>query len=294
MPYKAFEKGLICLGKQYQENTVFEESGTSICKKGVMHYCENPLDIFDFYPLIKMDKNLIEFAEVEPLGEIYREKNKCATNKLHIESKLSLQDFIEVCIDFILDKTKQTEYLQIGNGKNDERICVRDYHARIGNKGDYVKIISDGDDTCIYNSGCNTHLVSCGDSATICNNGDIADIITSGGCIYIGNTGLSTYINDNGFYTYINNSGDYVKINSNGPGTAIVSTGKCSTIIAIGKNSIVKAKTGSWITLAEWSWVNTMMKPKCVKTEYVDGERIKEDVFYKLENGEFKEEKRWV
>ena len=29
--------------------------------------------------------------------------------------------------------------------------------------------------------------------------------------------------------------------------------------------------------------------PVCVKTEYVDGERIKEDVFYKLENGEFKE-----
>lgn len=27
----------------------------------------------------------------------------------------------------------------------------------------------------------------------------------------------------------------------------------------------------------------------CVKTEQVDGERIKEDVFYKLENGKFKE-----
>ena len=30
-------------------------------------------------------------------------------------------------------------------------------------------------------------------------------------------------------------------------------------------------------------------KPICVKTEFVDGEQIKEDTFYKLINGEFTE-----
>ena len=34
---------------------------------------------------------------------------------------------------------------------------------------------------------------------------------------------------------------------------------------------------------------NYIWIPKCVKTEYVDGERIKEDTFYKLVDGEFKE-----
>lgn len=29
--------------------------------------------------------------------------------------------------------------------------------------------------------------------------------------------------------------------------------------------------------------------PVCVKTEFVDGDRIKEDTFYRLENGEFVE-----
>ena len=66
--------------------------------------------------------------------------------------------------------------------------------------------------------------------------------------------------------------------------------------MAAGYNSMVRAKIGSWITLAEW--VNTdrtdekgnyIRKPKCVKTEYVDGERIKEDTFYKLVDGEFRE-----
>lgn len=48
--------------------------------------------------------------------------------------------------------------------------------------------------------------------------------------------------------------------------------------------------------MAEWIKTNNVDKkgrkiwiPKSVKTEYVDGEKIKEDVFYKLIDGEFKE-----
>ena len=66
--------------------------------------------------------------------------------------------------------------------------------------------------------------------------------------------------------------------------------------MAAGCNSIARAKIGSWITLAEWIRTdktdysgNYIRIPKCVKTECVDGERIKEDVFYKLVDGEFKE-----
>ena len=54
-----------------------------------------------------------------------------------------------------------------------------------------------------------------------------------------------------------------------------------------GNESVAKAKIGSWITLAEWKKVNGVYTPVCVKTEQVDGERIKEDTFYKLENGNF-------
>ena len=62
-------------------------------------------------------------------------------------------------------------------------------------------------------------------------------------------------------------------------------------ICCAGHNSTVKAKKGSWITLAEWTVdeKDNIWKPICVKTEFVDGERIKEDTFYKLTNGEFTE-----
>ena len=53
-----------------------------------------------------------------------------------------------------------------------------------------------------------------------------------------------------------------------------------------------KAKKGSWITLAEWKYDETEKNfiPFCVKTVQVDGKKIKEDTYYKLENGEFVEE----
>jgi hypothetical protein len=48
---------------------------------------------------------------------------------------------------------------------------------------------------------------------------------------------------------------------------------------------------GSWITLSEWEWSREKDRyvPVCVKTEFVDGERIKADTWYKMENGEFVE-----
>ena len=66
--------------------------------------------------------------------------------------------------------------------------------------------------------------------------------------------------------------------------------------MATGCQSQAKAKKGSWITLAEWVGTDDKNEkgfyiwiPKCVKTEYVDGERIREDVSYRLVDGEFKE-----
>ena len=54
---------------------------------------------------------------------------------------------------------------------------------------------------------------------------------------------------------------------------------------------MVKAKIRSWITLAEWEYSEEKGRsvPRCVKTEYVDGEKIKADIWYRLRNGEFVE-----
>lgn len=101
-----------------------------------------------------------------------------------------------------------------------------------------------------------------------------------------------TDLNDNGgYYAKIGSSGYSAKIGSSGDYAQINSTGEYSVIMCAGKKSAAKAKVGSWITLSEWVYNEEKGRtiPKCVKTEYVDGTRIKADTWYKLIDGEFTE-----
>ena len=223
--FKAFDKGMICLGKQYAENSTFEEAGAeTCCKEGMMHFCETPFDCLDYYPLVDENGELIEIAEVEALDKVVCEDNKCASKKIKIGAKLSFRDFLKLGIQCIIESTKPSSS---GDG------------AKIGSSGDGAKIGS---------SGYGAKIGSSGDGAKIGSSGD---------------------------YAKIGSSGDYAKIGSSG-NRAVVS--------AIGINSMIKAKTGSWITLAEY---DEERNPICVKSAMIDGENLLPDVFYTLKNGEF-------
>ena len=113
--YKAFEKGLVCKGKQYEENKVYEEPEAIPCKCG-MHFCKNPLDVLNYYPLIDNDGNLTEFAEVEALEEPKTDDGKkYCTTKLKISAKLSIFDFIKVSAE-VLRKTITKEVKESTKG----------------------------------------------------------------------------------------------------------------------------------------------------------------------------------
>ena len=98
---------------------------------------------------------------------------------------------------------------------------------------------------------------------------------------------------DSGDCAQIGSSGDCAQIGSSGDSARINCTGSNSVICCAGHGSVVKAPIGCWITLAEWEYDGAKRRyvPVCVKTEYVDGEKIKADTPYMLENGEFVEVK---
>ena len=114
--YKGFYKGLICKRetdgklfyfKQYAEDTVFEEEEADICHKG-MHFCKNPLDVLDHYPLIDDNGEMCEFAEVEALDETFtNDDRKYCTKKLKIGARLSLTEFIKASFDVTYQQIKE-------------------------------------------------------------------------------------------------------------------------------------------------------------------------------------------
>ena len=104
-------------------------------------------------------------------------------------------------------------------------------------------------------------------------------------------SGNDAQIGSSGNGAKIGSSGYGAKIGSSGNGAQIDSTGEDCVIMCAGINSVAKASKGSWVTLSEWSYSEEKNRyiPVCVKTEFVDGEKIKADTYYKLDGGVFKE-----
>jgi len=282
--YKGFNPGLICKDKQYQENTVFEEPEAKICEKG-MHFCESPFDVLDYYDLIRSDGTPNEFAEVEALDEPKTDdkKNFCS-RKLKIGVKLGLSGFIKACVDFVLEKTiAETPSENVDSGDS----------AQIGSSGNSAQIGSSGNYAQIGSSGNSAQIGSSGHYARIGSSGDYARIGSSGHYARIGSSGNSAQIGSSGDYARIGSSGNSAQIGSSGNSAQINCTGNDSVICCAGHGSVVKAPIGCWITLAEWKYDGAKQRyvPVCVKTEYVDGEKIKADTPYTLKNGEFAEVK---
>ena len=283
--FKAFEPGMICRGKQYAENTDYEEDGGEICGKGMMHYCVNPFDCLNFYDLVDGNGNFPDFAKVKALDPpVSGSDGKFATKKLHIGAKLNFAGFIKACIDYTKEQTiDNMPKSDIDPGDS----------AKIGSSGNYAQIGSSGDSAKIGSSGNYAQIGSSGDSAQIGSSGDSAQIGSSGDSDKIGSSGNYAQIGSSGNSAQIGSSGNSAQIGSSGDSAQIDSTGEDSVICCAGHGSVVKAKAGSWITLAEWEYSNKKdrLVPRCVKTEYVDGETIKADTWYRLKNGEFVEVK---
>ena len=236
--YKAFKKGLVCRDKQYAENTVFEEKEAVVCRKG-MHFCEYPLDVFDYYPLIDENGDFSEFAEVEALDEAKTDDNKkFCTTKLKVGAKISFENFIKSAFHITYEKIKKEakEATKDCEAGGDSAKLAGGYSATLAG-GDYAKL-----------AGGYSATLAGGNSATLAG-GDYATLA----------------------------GGDY----------ATLAGGKNSIMVG-GHRSVAKGGKGSVIVLVERDFCNNI---KNFRAEMVDGEKIKEDTFYKLVDGEFKEVK---
>ena len=254
--YKGFDKDLKCRGFQFEVGKEYlHKGGVKVCVSG-FHCCENPFDVLNFYPIVDDNGNFNRFCEVEGNGkEDYEEKKKCY-EKLTVKAEIGIKGLVSAMIEFVKEKVKDC--------KDSARIGSSGYSAQIGS------------------SGYSAQIGSSGDSARIGSSGKFARIGSSGYSARIGSSGYSAQIGSSGDFAQIGSSGDFAQINSEG---------KDSVICCAGHNCRVKAKKGSWITLSEWesSKEKNIYVPKCVKTEFVDGEKIRADTWYVLKDGNFVE-----
>ena len=200
--YKGFDKELKCRGFQYEVDKEYEQEGERKCCNNGFHFCENPFDVFGYYP-----PNNSRYCEVEGSGKSDNDNDdsKVSVSKLKVGIEIGLKGIIESGLKFIFDKVKWTKE----------------------------------------------------SSAT----GNYSGASATGNCSGASATGYK--------------SG--------------ASAGKGSIALATGMLAKAKGKIGAWIVVSECEKINNEYFIKDVKCAFVDGENIKEDVYYILKNGEFKE-----
>ena len=147
--YKGFDKSLQCRGFQYKVGETFEEKGTiKACKSG-FHFCENPFNIFDYYP-----PSDSRYCNVEGDGKIDTDNSdsKVACSKLHIHTEIGLSGLISAGVKFILDKVDWGNNKATNTGYRSAATNTG-YQSAATNTGDRSAATNTGDQSAATNTG---------------------------------------------------------------------------------------------------------------------------------------------
>jgi hypothetical protein len=281
--YKAYEKGMICKGFQYEVGKEYTHDGElSLCNSG-FHFCENPLDILNYYDLCES-----EFTEVEALGKVTEAREgdtKRATDKIKIGLKLDLPAFIKASFDFLWEKRNKKEKAEDDSSK----LASSGDYSQLASSGDYSQLASSGDYSQLASSGDYSQLASSGDSSKLASSGDSSQLASSGDYSQLASSGSGSQLASSGYNSKLASSGYYSQLASSGYNSKLAMNGNDSVGACVGVGAKIKGKKGCWITLAEWEWDDSKDRhvPVCVKSAQIDGETLKEDTWYRLKNGEF-------
>jgi hypothetical protein len=249
--YKGFTPTWECNGFQFKVGDTFEHKGkVKLCSSG-FHFCENPLDIFAYYPPTG------NFATIEADGvtDETESDSKRVAREIHIKAELTLHNLCKLGAKFILDRV---------DFKN-------------------AKESNTGDSSAATNTGYRSAATNTGYSSAATNTGYSSAATNTGYSSAATNTGDSSAATNTGYRSAATNTGDSSAATNTGYSSAATVEGKESIAVVTGKDSKAKGAKGCWIVLTErdsdWKIVS-------VKALKVDGKTVKADTFYQLQNGE--------
>ena len=250
--YKGFNKDMTCRDFQYEEGKEYQTEEAKACKNG-FHACEYPLDVFKYY-----SPNESVFHEVEQSGDISKDSDdsKIASTKIKIGASINIAGLVKAAIEYTTARVDKTK-------KSDEN------YGASSATGDYGASSATGD----YGASSATGYKGAS-SAT-------------------GDYGASSATGDYGASSATGNCGASSATGYKGASSA---EDKESIAVAWGYKSKAKGVKGAYLVFADWegnedeyynpdSW--TLKGAKMVQ---VDGEIIKENTWYVIENGEIIEE----
>ena len=302
--FKGFNKDLTCRGYQYEEGKEFHTERAECCDTG-FHACEYPLDCFGYY-----DPAHSVFHEVELSGEMDKSRDNtkvCATD-IKIGARLSIAGLVKMAIDFTMSKVNK-------EAGSDER---HGFASATGNYGASSATGNCGASSATGNYGASSATGNYGASSATGNYGASSATGNYGASSATGNYGASSATGNCGASSA---TGNYGASSATGNYGASSATGNCGAssatgykgassvsdptgvAVAWGHEARAKGCKGAHLILSDWKYVGARysdgdyMDPydkeswelTGAKMVVVDGEKIKEDTYYRCIEGELVE-----
>jgi hypothetical protein len=146
--FKGFNSDWTCNGFQFEVGKTFEHKGkVSLCNSG-FHFCENPLDIFSYYPPTG------KFAEVEGKNVSSETSgySQCVCRSITIKSEISLHEVIKLGVELILSKVNFKDAPATNTGDRSAATNTG-YSSAATNTGDSSAATNTGDRSAATNTG---------------------------------------------------------------------------------------------------------------------------------------------
>ena len=281
--YKGFYHDMTCRDFKYEVGKEYETDKAKTCETG-FHFCENPFDVWGYYPPCGEDGRFNRFCEVEGSGDIDNShSDKIACSHLKINAEIGLQGIINAGVKFIMDKVSRS---------GSKHSATTGYCAHSATTGDNAHSATTGYYAHSATTGNCAHSATTGNCAHSATTGDNAHSATTGYCAHSATTGYCAHSVTTGNCAHSATTGNNAHSVTTGNFAHSAVKGHGAIAVSLGMDSVAKGNLGCWIVLAEYdNWNGNAYPIKCVKAFKVDGEKIKPDTFYKLENGEAMEVK---
>lgn len=298
--YTAFQNNLIFKGQNIKVGSILEfDVSTYTSQTKCKSFFNDIYRLLYFYGICNVSDfsthNSLVFAEIEPLTDVIERRTKqYIASKIKVIKILKLEEVVDFFVNvqdkgikkynnkrYCINADEGAIMVQNSNGST---LINTGSHSALFNFGFKGTISNHCWDALIYNVEPFCSIYTSGIGSTTINKADYVNMFSDEDNGAILNVGRRFRCMSTGWDKVIFNNGDYASITSYGTSARIISLGEDCIIQSFGINTAVKAQIGTQITLSAFDR-NTKKWQR--KTEIVDDERIKEGVFYRLDENKF-------
>ena len=176
--YKAFDKNLQCRGFQFEVGQVYEHDGpVKACESG-FHACENPLDVWSYYPLDS------RYAVVELGGDVscHDGDSKIAAARIKISAEIALPQIISDGVAYLMGLCKDAFALKPGEDASGygSQLATSGYDSKIAASGYGIQLAASGNGSQLATSGDRSKIAASGHGSQLAASGGYSQLAASG------------------------------------------------------------------------------------------------------------------